>query len=44
LAIIPSVFCGNNVAESEDEFEPEFGDKFVGELVVRTGAVALTFV
>jgi membrane-bound metal-dependent hydrolase YbcI (DUF457 family) len=38
------VFGGKNVAEFEDEFEPGFDDSFAAEFVVRTGAVALTFV
>ncbi len=48
LAILPSVFCDENVAELEDDFDPEFEDMFVTRLmvdfVIRTVAVVLTFV
>jgi hypothetical protein len=45
-------YCGNNVAEFEDGFEPEFDDRFaskfvvrqVVDFVVRTCAAVLTFV
>jgi hypothetical protein len=38
LPILPSVFCGNNVAEFEDESEPEFDDRFVTDFVIRSVA------
>jgi hypothetical protein len=37
-------FCGNNVAESEDEFETEFDDRFAADVVGRSVAGVLTFV
>jgi len=51
-AILPSIFCRKDVAKFEDEFDPEFANSFAAEfvvrqvvdLVVRTGAVVLTFV
>ncbi len=38
LAVLPSVFCGNNVAELENDSEPEFGGRFVTEFVARSVA------
>jgi hypothetical protein len=44
LLVLDRVSGGDNVAELEDEFEPEFDTSFAAESVVRTVAGVLTFV
>jgi hypothetical protein len=51
-SVLSGALCGTNVAESEDELDPEFDDRFIADFVakrvvdfvVRTGVVVLTFV